>query len=226
MQQPNQPVTTAPAPPPPPAAPAAPVAQEAVNVAAIRAMRSELSRQITSATNRRNELAERLRNAEPEERPGLEARIQVLDDRIVQLERDLAETGKQLTANPAALVASTARPPAQLVWGAFSPNQATGITVVFTVFVLAPIALAAAWLMLKRARVPARKPLPPETVQRLERIEQSVDAIAIEVERVTEGQRFLTRLLTDKAPASLPAPQRDREPLHAETIHTPGKGSD
>jgi len=30
---------------------------------------------------------------------------------------------------------------------------------------------------------------------RLERIEQAVDAIAIEVERISEGQRFTTKLL-------------------------------
>ena len=33
---------------------------------------------------------------------------------------------------------------------------------------------------------------------RLARIEQAVDAIAIEVERITEGQRFLTKLQTDR----------------------------
>jgi hypothetical protein len=34
---------------------------------------------------------------------------------------------------------------------------------------------------------------------RLARIEQAVDAIAIEVERITESQRFLTRLQTERA---------------------------
>ena len=34
---------------------------------------------------------------------------------------------------------------------------------------------------------------------RLARIEQAVDAIAIEVERITEGQRFLTKLQTERA---------------------------
>jgi len=34
---------------------------------------------------------------------------------------------------------------------------------------------------------------------RLARIEQAVDAIAIEVERVAESQRFLTRLQTERA---------------------------
>lgn len=34
--------------------------------------------------------------------------------------------------------------------------------------------------------------------ERLSRIEQAVDAIAIEVERISEAQRFTTRLLADK----------------------------
>jgi hypothetical protein len=34
---------------------------------------------------------------------------------------------------------------------------------------------------------------------RLARIEQAVDAIAIEVERIAEGQRFLTKLQADRS---------------------------
>lgn len=33
---------------------------------------------------------------------------------------------------------------------------------------------------------------------RLHHLEQAVDAIAIEVERISEGQRFTTKLLTDR----------------------------
>lgn len=33
---------------------------------------------------------------------------------------------------------------------------------------------------------------------RLTRIEQAVDAVAVEVERVSEGQRFTTKLLSEK----------------------------
>ena len=43
--------------------------------------------------------------------------------------------------------------------------------------------------------------LPKGVDQRLERIEQAVDAIAIEVERISEGQRFTTKLLADRANA-------------------------
>jgi hypothetical protein len=39
----------------------------------------------------------------------------------------------------------------------------------------------------------------PETEARLRRLEQAVDAIAIAVERVGEGQRFVTRLLEERA---------------------------
>lgn len=39
--------------------------------------------------------------------------------------------------------------------------------------------------------------LPTEITQRLERMEQTLEAVAIEVERITEGQRFTTKLLSE-----------------------------
>ncbi len=39
----------------------------------------------------------------------------------------------------------------------------------------------------------------PDVTARLERMEQAIDAIAVEVERVSEAQRFTTRLLSEKA---------------------------
>ena len=47
--------------------------------------------------------------------------------------------------------------------------------------------------------------------ERIARIEASVEAIAIEVERISEGQRFTTRLLTEVSqpiPSALPKPGR------------------
>ena len=40
--------------------------------------------------------------------------------------------------------------------------------------------------------------VPSEVMTRLERIEQAVDAVAIEVERISEGQRFTTKLLSER----------------------------
>lgn len=71
-------------------------------------------------------------------------------------------------------------------------------------FVFHPIARAFARRIDKQ---PTRSALPPEVLGRLERIEQAVDAISIEVERISEGQRFTTQLLSEgrHQPAALPA---------------------
>lgn len=55
-------------------------------------------------------------------------------------------------------------------------------------------------------RPPAPAALPGDLTQRLERIEQAVDAIAIEVERVSEAQRYTTKLLAESRTAALPGP--------------------
>jgi hypothetical protein len=46
-----------------------------------------------------------------------------------------------------------------------------------------------------------------EIADRVNRIETAVDATAIEVERISEGQRFTTRLLADRAGAPVLADQ-------------------
>lgn len=46
--------------------------------------------------------------------------------------------------------------------------------------------------------------LPPELTERLERIEHAVDVTALEVERIGEGQRFLTRALGERSLAEPP----------------------
>ena len=47
-------------------------------------------------------------------------------------------------------------------------------------------------------RGPSQTSLPPDVTARLERMEQAVDSIAIEVERISEGQRFTTKLLAER----------------------------
>jgi hypothetical protein len=48
---------------------------------------------------------------------------------------------------------------------------------------------------------PHREPLAGASAERLERIEQAVEAMAVEIERISEGQRFTTRLLSSRAEA-------------------------
>ena len=50
--------------------------------------------------------------------------------------------------------------------------------------------------------------LPPETAERLKHLEQSVDALAIGIERVGEAQRYQTKILDDKSKVT--PPKKDR----------------
>ena len=45
---------------------------------------------------------------------------------------------------------------------------------------------------------------PGSDSQRIERIEQIVETMAIEIERISEGQRFTTKLLADRTPDEMP----------------------
>lgn len=61
--------------------------------------------------------------------------------------------------------------------------------------------IARAWA--RRIENPPRDPLGTADVQaRLERMEHAIDSIAVEVERISEGQRFTTKLLSERGESS------------------------
>ena len=173
-------------------------------VAALRARREELSDQLISATNRRDELAEQMMESMGAARAGIEQRIILLDERILQLEADIAETGRQLTS--AGVDLSTSEGVADGPFGGLSADQVTGISVVFILFVLAPLVVTLAWRLFHRPAAPRALPGLDTIAQRMERLENAIDAVAVEVERISEGQRFVTRLLGEG--------QRPAEPIH------------
>lgn len=53
----------------------------------------------------------------------------------------------------------------------------------------------------ERGERPGSRPLPSGEMAeaRMERIERAVEAMALEVERMSEGQRFMTKLLAEPA---------------------------
>jgi len=184
-------------------------------LSALKAQREELSNQLQSVDSRRSKLLSQLRQTgDPTAVRGLEDRLALLDKRELQLESDLAQTGQQLSSVPAGLVASTATPAA---FAGLGSGQVVAISIVSIIFVLGPLAVGFARTLWKRPSQPA---LPPaaltETAQRLERLEGAVDSIAIEIERISEGQRFVTKLLSEgqRAPA-LGAGQRNPDPVRS-----------
>jgi hypothetical protein len=72
-------------------------------------------------------------------------------------------------------------------------------TMVAVIVVGRPLARAFARKMDQKSVQPA---VPHELQQRLEHMEQAIDSIAVEVERISEGQRFTTKLLADRQQAA------------------------
>lgn len=56
-------------------------------------------------------------------------------------------------------------------------------------------------LVNRRASTQAALP-PRDTTDRLQRIESAVDAMSVEVERISEGQRFVTKVLAERSSSS------------------------
>jgi hypothetical protein len=168
-----------------------------------------------SATSRRATVQRSLRSATGADRAGLEQRLGVLDARIARLESDIDENGTQLASLSANRVATT-QPPFN-GFNNLSRNRAmqnlVPMVVVFTIFVLTPIAISISRMFWKRASMPQQAPQSMENSQRLERMEHAIDAIAIEIERVSEGQRFVTRVMSERQNAPLGAGQQPAQPI-------------
>lgn len=176
------------------------IPQTVQEIAGLRSRRSELVDQLNRASNRRDEVLREMRDASNAERAGLEQRLTALDSRMVQIEADIAATERALTnASPAMLgAAARAEEAAELARRQAEPpidEDAIAIVGSMAMVLLIPLVIAFARRIWKRPQ-PARA-LSPASEGRLERIEQAVEAIAIEVERVSEGQRFVTKLMSE-----------------------------
>jgi len=81
------------------------------------------------------------------------------------------------------------------------PPQVESISIAF--FIMIAAIIIGLPLMRAIARriergTPVAAPIPVEVRDQLQQISQSVDAIAIEVERISEGQRFTTKMLAER----------------------------
>lgn len=181
------------------------VPRTAQDLAGLRQQREELSNQLVSAQGRRRDVARALERADnPANRAGLEQRLGVLDRRIAQLENDIAETGRLITTASPALIAQSER------FTVLDREPPPGVIAIFFIlFVLFPLVLAITRRMGRGPRVGRPDPAVREAADRLGRLEHAVEAIAIEVERVSEGQRFVTRLLSETRGAQLASTASD-----------------
>jgi hypothetical protein len=152
----------------------------------------------------------------PAERSQLLTELRVLDDQIARLSTQLEGMKAELR------VLESRRVPIKVSGQIQTPTRAPGpgggfamtappdrglqenemiLGGVVTVFVLAPLAFALAWRLIRRPAPAVNRVELAEQNERLRRIEQAVDTIAIEVERVSENQRYLTNTIASESKA-------------------------
>lgn len=189
----------------PPAAPAAPATYGVANPTAewqgAVAARRELNDQRNTLEGTRESVAAQLRNpmVEGVDRQGLEHQITDIDAQIASIDKAIAAANERVAAT--ALVPGAVVEPPILHDG---PSERTYILGgVLMVIVFFPLIVARAVRSVRRGPA-TMATLPPEMLERFARLDQAVDAMAVEIERIGEGQRFVTRLMSERAVPSLP----------------------
>jgi len=189
---------------------------------AMEAQRSELRDQLERVQGQRNDIANRLKNEEitAPDREGLAARLKETDARISSLEGQIAQADLAV-AKASAVPGAVVETPPPDTQKSDEMEAMTAISICFTLFVLCPIAIAYARRLWKKGAT-VIAPVPREVTDRLEQMGQAVESIAIEVERIGEGQRFLTKVMGDQnrqlgagaaQPISVNQGQKVAEPL-------------
>jgi hypothetical protein len=158
---------------------------------AARLARGELRSQRDVLLNDRRRIREQLNSATNEvDRKSLEGRLVNADARIADVEKQLAAADLQVATN-AAVPGVVIQPPSNSP----DPEEIIGMGMGFSLIILFPLSVAYARRIWRRSAAPPA--LPPEFNDRMSNLERGVEAVAIEVERVGEGQRFVTQLLAE-----------------------------
>jgi archaellum component FlaC len=193
------------APPPPGATPAAtqqpaPTANldlSKYSASSLRRMLQDLRNQRQDLADRRQSLGDTYERSSADNRASMIGRINTLDNNITRYEVEIDRVGRELAARGSG---TTEQPPsAGIPSGYMDEDDAAGMAFGFSFMTLVlAVFFTRRFMMRKYGRVaPAGQPQLAASNERLERIEQAVDSIAIEVERVSENQRFMTRLMTE-----------------------------
>jgi len=189
--------------PTPSPAPNAPVlaagARTAPSASAIyegfKAQRRELNNQLDELQSTRREITSQMEDVSTgsNEHKALETRMNDIDSRIANVDKMLASNAAQI-AQAAAIPGAVVEPPRFVRQG--PPEEAYVVGTIFMFVFLLPLSIAYARRIWRKSAAVVTS-FPKEITDRLSRMEHAVEATAVEVERIGEGQRFLTRLFTE-----------------------------
>ena len=173
----------------------APIASAYDVYQAFRAQRRVLGNQMEGLQNDRDNISRELQQegVTGADRKGLEQRMTTIDARIDALDKQIAEADVQV-AKAAAVPGAAVDPPEPPRSG--PPEEFFVLTGIFGSIILFPLSIAYARRIWRKSTKIVTN-IPKELTDRLMRVEQTVESSAIEIERIGEGQRFMTRLFTE-----------------------------
>lgn len=198
------PTTPAPGTPAPVVAPQEPIVTSPRAVyLGLREKREVLWNVKSRLENEREELVEQMRQGPTSDadRAGLEQRLTTVDQQIVKVSIDIAEADAAVAAGAAVPGALREEPRAD-PWASGPPVELVVTGMVLSAILLLPIAIAWARRFWRRASVISA--VPQELTDRVGNIERNLETVALEIERIGEGQRFVTQLMAERA-----QPQRE-----------------
>jgi hypothetical protein len=189
---PAQDVHLVPAAPPPPQT-IAPVVADANGQIA------QLATQLAGLELRRIDILGDLRSSDAGVRTTAQAQLRELDAQVAQTKAALKDVSAAVARQQQAVVIA---PPAPEWFIHSGRNTVVPLVILAMAFVILwPIALGIG-RRLSRKGAPSSPAISPDTLSpRLDRMEQAIDAIAIEVERISESQRFIAKVLVERGEA-------------------------
>ena len=184
--------------------------------------RSELRSQLKELNRRRNELDEQRQVATNAARPGIEARIAEIDARTARLDQQIASLDDQIAAGAARLSAAgegtnvvVTGPDPQVIrvpeihippmdfGGRSRRNEMRDVAgfMALEAVLLALVGVVFWRSAMKRMRDQFERMIQSQS-QQISQMQNAVDVIGIEVERISEGQRYVTKVLSDGTPGA------------------------
>ena len=202
---------------------AAPVAQTTgASFEALQTAVTTLSQELAGLKAEREVVNDRIDGSEGEAQTKLTQQRDQLDGKITQTEVQLESAKAQMGARigvSADIISSTGHvvvPPPYIPRHGADPDMIVGLSFALLMMIGLPLAIGYARRIWRGSAKPKETQAPAEA-QRFERLEQAVDAIAMEIERVAEGQRFVTKIMAERpmpAPVSPMVPAVDAHAAH------------
>ncbi|MGV3708224.1 MAG: hypothetical protein ACO1Q7_05235 [Gemmatimonas sp.] len=162
---------------------------------AAKAYREALSEQYERLRSTRASIASATRegNRTATDIDGLESRLKYLDEQLLNTEKQIAEADLRVANASAVPGAVLPEPPHvdRVDW-----DEVLGIGATMTFFLLLPFAIAWSRRIWRRSAT-VTVAVPPEVNARMQAMEDAIESVAVEVERIGEGQRFMTQALSD-----------------------------